>query len=63
MNKEDNNNNVVEVTIQPVRRKISRKTNLNLFAIIAIIAITAGLGGVIYSIIAASFYHENCKCK
>lgn len=58
MNKEDNNNNVVEVTIQPVRRKISRKTNLNLFAIIAIIAITAGLGGVIYSIIAASFYHN-----
>lgn len=58
MNKEDNNNNVVKLTTQPVRRKISRKANLNLFAIIAIIAITTGLGGVIYSIIAASFYHN-----
>ncbi|WP_342256000.1 hypothetical protein [Spiroplasma endosymbiont of Poecilobothrus nobilitatus] len=48
MKKEDNNNNVAELTTQPVRRKISRKANLNLFAIIAIIAITAGLGGVIY---------------
>ncbi|UZQ29384.1 MAG: hypothetical protein OHM56_09380 [Spiroplasma phoeniceum] len=58
MNKEDNNNNVVKLKTQTVRRKIYRKANLIFFAIIAIIAITAGLGGVIYSIISASFYHD-----
>lgn len=57
MVKEDKTNNILESPV-PMRRKLSRKTNLKIFAIIGTVAIAAGLGGVIYSVVAPSSYHN-----
>ncbi|AOX43627.1 hypothetical protein S100390_v1c02840 [Spiroplasma sp. NBRC 100390] len=57
MIKEDKTNNILKSS-SPIRRKLSRKTNLKIFAIIGTVAIAAGLGGVIYSVVAPSSYHN-----
>ncbi|WHQ36805.1 hypothetical protein [Spiroplasma sp. SV19] len=55
---EEKNNNSLVSSPSPMRRKLSRKTNLKIFAVIGTVAIAAGLGGVIYSIVTPSSYHS-----
>ncbi|WP_425380358.1 hypothetical protein [Spiroplasma endosymbiont of Stenodema calcarata] len=57
MIKEDKDSNIL-VSSKSLRQKWSRKTNLKVFAIIGTVAIAGGLGGIIYSVIAASSYHN-----
>lgn len=57
MVKEDKTNNILGSSV-PIRRKLSRKTNLKIFAIIGTVAIATGLGGVIYLVVAPSSYHN-----